>query len=167
MTTKHIDIAPVTPSNFEVFFSLIVSLANYEKLTPPDDSAKKRLKADAFSESPRYFSSLILFEQKPSGYIIYFETYSSFLAKPTLYLEDLFVLPEYRKLKLGLTAFQFLVKEAERRGCGRIEWQVLDWNQIAIDFYEKLGAKRMKEWYSYRLEENDLIRLEKELKSIL
>jgi GNAT superfamily N-acetyltransferase len=166
MTAQKIHITPVTPNNFEAFFSLIVALADYEKLSPPDEAAKERLRHDAFSEKPRYFASLILYKEKPAGYIIYFETYSSFLAKPTLYLEDLFVLPEFRKMKLGVTAFQYLIGEAQRKNCGRIEWQVLDWNQLAIDFYEKLGAKRMNDWYSYRLTEQDFSRLEKELKLI-
>ena len=80
-----------------------------------------------------------------------FESYSSFLALPTLYLEDLFVLPEFRKMKAGYFLFHAVAREARRRGCGRMEWTVLDWNAPAIEFYRRLGAKHMKEWHLYRL----------------
>ena len=85
------------------------------------------------------------------GYAIVFETYSSFLALPTLYLEDIFVLSEYRRHGIGLKLFRYCCAEARRRGCGRMEWVVLDWNKSAIRFYNRLGAKRMKEWQLYRL----------------
>ena len=87
----------------------------------------------------------------PVGYAIILETYSSFLALPTLYLEDLFVLPEYRGRKAGLALFEEVRAEAQRRGCGRIEWTVLDWNQLAIDFYTRLGGEHLKEWQLYRI----------------
>jgi ABC-type dipeptide/oligopeptide/nickel transport system permease component len=90
------------------------------------------------------------------GYAITFETYSSFLALPTLYLEDLFVIPEARGSGAGRAAFRHLAAEALRRGCGRMEWAVLDWNALAIGFYERLGAQRLSEWYTYRLTADQL-----------
>ena len=90
-------------------------------------------------------------EGEALAYAITCETYSSFLARPTLYLEDLFVRPEARRLGIGHACFRFLAAEALRRGCGRMEWVVLDWNELAIDFYEGLGARHMREWYTYRL----------------
>ncbi|HUR37934.1 MAG TPA: GNAT family N-acetyltransferase, partial [Planctomycetota bacterium] len=88
---------------------------------------------------------------KPVGYAIYFFTYSSFLARPTLYLEDIFVLPEQRRLGLGGAFFKALLAEARREGCGRMEWVVLDWNTPAHRFYRKLGARLLDDWNTYRI----------------
>jgi len=95
------------------------------------------------------------------GYALYFYTYSSFVAKPSLYLEDLFVLEEYRKGGVGFALFRRCVREAISKGCGRMEWAVLAWNEKAIKFYEKLGAKRLSDWYVYRLDERALQRTPK------
>jgi GNAT superfamily N-acetyltransferase len=95
----------------------------------------------------------------PAGYTFVFETYSTFLALPTLFLEDLFVLPEYRSRKAGSALFRAMVREAHDRGCGRMEWSVLDWNQLAIDFYERYGARRLREWQSYRLLRADMAQI--------
>jgi GNAT superfamily N-acetyltransferase len=93
------------------------------------------------------------------GYAFVFETYSTFLALPTLYLEDLFVLPEYRGRKAGYALFRHCAEEALRRGCGRFEWAVLDWNRPAIEFYERLGAKHLHDWLIYRLDREGMERL--------
>ena len=87
------------------------------------------------------------------------ETYSSFLALPTLYLEDLFVLPECRGKKAGYELFRAMVAEARARGCGRMERTVLDWNELAISFYRRSGARYMKEWHLYRLVKEDMERI--------
>jgi GNAT superfamily N-acetyltransferase len=87
----------------------------------------------------------------PVGYAIVFETYSSFLAKPTLYLEDIFILPAHRGKGIGLKLFRHCVAEAKRRRCGRMEWCVLDWNKNAVRFYDTYGARQMKQWLLYRL----------------
>lgn len=152
-------IKKLSEEDFEAFFSLIVALADYEKLTPPDLDAKARLKRDAFSARPKFEAYLAFLNGAPVGYAIIFETYSSFLAKPTLYLEDLFVLPSARKQKVGFGLFKFLIKLAVERGCGRMEWQVLNWNQLAIDFYERLGATHQQNWLPYRLTEEQLSNL--------
>ncbi len=109
-----------------------------------------------FSSPPRIHAFLGEYEGFAAGYAFVFETYSSFLALPTLYLEDLFVLPAFRGKKLGYALFTAMVAEAYRRGCGRMEWSVLDWNRLAIDFYETLGAKELKEWRVYRLLRTDM-----------
>jgi GNAT superfamily N-acetyltransferase len=103
------------------------------------------------TEHPRFDAYLAEIDGVAAGYAFVFETYSSFLALPTLYLEDLFVLPEYRKRKAGYALFSAMLNEAYRRGCGRMEWTVLDWNQLAIDFYKRFGATHMREWHLYRL----------------
>lgn len=146
-----IRIRPAERADAETFLTLVDALADYEKLARPTPEARERLVRDAFGERPRIGVHLLELEGRAVGYTITFETYSSFLALPTLYLEDLFVLPEARCHGVGRAAFRFLAGEAVRRGCGRMEWQVLDWNQLAIDFYERAGARRMSDWYTYRL----------------
>ncbi len=144
-------IRPAVAADAEVFLSLVDALADYEKLERPSPEARERLLRDGFGDAPRFQPYLAELEGRPVGYAITFETYSSFLALPTFYLEDIFVLPEVRRHGVGGALFRYLVAEAVRRGCGRMEWAVLDWNQLAIDFYERLGARRMSEWYLYRL----------------
>lgn len=112
-----------------------------------------------FSSPPRIEAFLATLEGMPVGYALVFETYSSFLALPTLYLEDIFILPDHRRRGIGERFFRVLVTEAHRRGCGRMEWTVLDWNQLAIDFYRKIGAREMKEWKTFRLVREDMERL--------
>ena len=152
-------IRKATRNDADAILSLVDALAEYEKLTPPNAVAKERLIDDMSSEHPRFDAYLAELDGQDVGYAFVFETYSSFLAMPTLYLEDLFVLPEYRKRKVGYTLFSAMVKEAHRRGCGRMEWAVLDWNQLAIDFYNHLGATHMKEWHLYRLLQEDMERI--------
>lgn len=146
-----IRVRPAIAADAEVFLSLVDALADYEKLERPTPEARERLLRDGFGAAPRFRPYLAELEGRPVGYAITFETYSSFLALPTLYLEDVFVFPEARGRGVGRAFFRLLAAEALRRGCGRMEWTVLDWNQLAIDFYERLGARRMNEWYTYRL----------------
>jgi GNAT superfamily N-acetyltransferase len=143
----------------DTLLRLIRGLAEYEKLPPPDAGAHARLIRDLFSETPRIEAYLVEDGGTPAGYALVFETYSSFLALPTLYLEDIFVLPEFRSRKLGYALFKAMVAEAHRRGCGRMEWAVLDWNRLAIDFYQRLGARHMKEWQLHRLGRDDMERI--------
>ena len=149
--TIELVIEPVTADNFNDFIFLIEKLAEYEKLTPPDDEAKARLKVDGLSDNPKYEAFLGKLGDDYIAYIIYFFNYSSFLALPTLYLEDIFVLKEYRRRGFGMKLFNFCREQAKERGCGRIELCVLTWNEPAIKFYEKTGADRL-DWYFYRLD---------------
>jgi GNAT superfamily N-acetyltransferase len=136
-----------------IFLSLIDALADFEKLKRPTRAARTRLLRDAFGKRKR-FDALLAFEgPNAAGYAIFFETYSSFLALPTLYLEDIFILPGHRTHGIGRKLFTRCVAEAKRLGCGRMEWVVLDWNRNAIRFYDHLGARQMKEWLPYRLEQ--------------
>lgn len=135
----------------KAILGLVDALADYEKLDRPTAKARERLVRDLFGPVPRLECWLVFFDGTPAGYAFAFEAYSSFLALPTLYLEDLFVREEYRGRKAGYALFQHVLKEARRRGCGRMEWTVLDWNQPAIDFYEKLGGEWKKEWKLYRI----------------
>jgi GNAT superfamily N-acetyltransferase len=135
----------------QAILTLVEALADYEKLTPPTPDARERLVADLFGPKPRLECWLAFLDGYPVGYAFAFETYSSFLALPTLYLEDLFVMPEYRGRKAGYALFTAVFEEAKSRGCGRMEWSVLEWNQLAIDFYERLGGVHMRDWQLYRI----------------
>lgn len=149
-------IRAATPADAPAILSLVLGLAAYEKLDPPDAAAQERLIRDMFTTPPRIQAFLAEIDGTPAGYAFIFETYSSFLALPTLYLEDLFVLPEFRSRKAGYALFTHVVAEAHRRGCGRMEWSVLTWNRLAIDFYVRLGAKHLSDWAVYRLTRPDM-----------
>ena len=136
----------------KTFLTLINALADYEKLKRPGAEARRRLIRDGFGKQKRFDAYLAFWEKEPVGYAIIFETYSSFLALPTLYLEDIFISPDYRSQGIGWKLFRKCLGEAARRGCGRMEWVVLDWNKPAIRFYEKIGAKRLSQWLIFRLE---------------
>jgi GNAT superfamily N-acetyltransferase len=144
----------VKEDTFDDFLSLIDKLAEYEKLASPTKEAKKRLRHDCLSDKPKYEAFIAKVGDKPVSCIIYFFTYSSFLALPTLFLEDIFVLNEYRRQGIGQKMFDFIKETAKREGCGRIEFTVLKWNKSAQEFYEKNRAKRL-EWFLYRLVKED------------
>ncbi len=140
------------------FVGLVRELAKFEKLEPPNEEGEKRLLTDVFDKK-RLGLFVAADGRELVGYALYFFTYSSFLAKPTLYLEDLFVLESHRKKGAGFALFRRCVDEAVSEGCGRMEWSVLDWNERAQKFYEKLGARRLREWRVYRLDEAGLAKV--------
>jgi len=144
------------------FIDLILALAKFERLDPPSADGRKRLVDDVFR---RKRANLLVASDggRLVGYALYFYTYSSFVAKPSLYLEDLFVLQDYRKRGVGFALFRECVNIAVAQGCGRMEWAVLTWNEKALRFYEKLGARRMADWYVYRLDEQALRKVPKSL----
>ncbi len=148
-------IEPVTPANFPELVRLIAGLAAYEHLDPPDEAARERLFADAFSDPPRYEAYLAIADGVPAGYVTFYLTYSTFLARPSFYLEDIFVREEFRHRGIGGELFSFCRGVARERGCGRMDWQVLTWNDPAIRFYEQAGGKRL-EWFSYRIGREEL-----------
>jgi GNAT superfamily N-acetyltransferase len=147
----RLSIRPLTRGRAGEFLSLVDALADYEKLDRPDAAAKRRLVRDCTGRKPRFECLLAFSGPTAAGYAVFFETYSTFLARPTLYLEDLFVLPERRGEGIGLRLFRACVAAARRRGCGRMDWTVLDWNTSAAGFYGKLGATHLREWHLYRL----------------
>jgi GNAT superfamily N-acetyltransferase len=148
---EELIIEPINPQNFDDFLLLIDKLAAYEALTPPDKDAKRRLRADGLSKKPKYEAYVGKINGKSIGYIIFYMTYSSVLAKPTLYLEDIFVVSEHRRTGVGQQFLQFLATTAKQRDCGRIEWHVLNWNKPSIQFYEKYHAHNLSTWVLYRL----------------
>jgi GNAT superfamily N-acetyltransferase len=140
---------------------LIIALAEFEKLTPPDAEAQRRLLEDGFGERPRFETWLAFCPEvsEPVGYALVLETYSSFLARPSLYLEDIFVLPEHRGRGAGSALLRHCIRLAHERECGRVEWTCLDWNTKAQLFYDRLGARKLSEWYLYRLTRDSIERL--------
>lgn len=156
-----IELQPLTRQHVASFCRLVVALAEFEKLSPPDEAAQARLVEDALCPKPRIevWLAFVNSDAEPCGYMILVETYSSFLALPTLYLEDVFVLPERRRSGVGSALLKKVVSLAYERGCGRAEWMALDWNVNAQQVYEqRLGAKRMNEWLLYRMTREDMKR---------
>lgn len=143
----------------EVFLSLVRALADYERLAPPDEAACARLLEDGFGDHPRFDPYLAELNGEVVAYAIVLETYSSFLARPTLYLEDLFVVPSARRNRVGTAMLEFLAREAITRGCGRMEWVVLGWNELAQSLYCKIGAEMLDEWRICRLTGDPLLAL--------
>lgn len=139
-----------------IIFTLIKELADYEKmldlLTVDEDLLRKHLFGD------NKFAEVLIAEYNtvPIGYAIFFHNFSTFTGKPGLYLEDLYVKPEYRGNCVGKAMLSHLAKIAVERDCGRFEWVVLDWNEPSIKFYKSLGAKPLNEWVTYRLEGDPL-----------
>lgn len=156
---EEIVIRPATTQDTATFLDLVDALADYESLDRPTAEARERLVRDGFGDASRFQPWLAEIDGAPVAYAITFETYSSFLALPTLYLEDLFVVPEARGRGVGKAFFRRLAAEAVARGCGRMEWVVLDWNESAIGFYERIPARRLREWYAYRLTAPELERI--------
>ncbi|MDX1582383.1 MAG: GNAT family N-acetyltransferase [Thermoanaerobaculia bacterium] len=155
----EISIRPATRADKRSFIELVEAHAAFEKMPPLTPEAKERLLHDGFGDHRRYSAFLAAMDGRDVGYAITYEAYSSFLARPVFYLEDIFVYSEARGKGFGGTMFQYLVEEAVDRGCARMEWMVIDWNENAIRFYERRGARQLSEWHSYRLEEDQLKKL--------
>ncbi|MGH7469878.1 MAG: GNAT family N-acetyltransferase [Longimicrobiales bacterium] len=153
---NRIRIRAARPNDADVLLELVDALADYEKFERPSVNARERLTRDLFGPHPRIQAYLAELNGEAVAYAITLETYSSFLALPALYLEDIFVKLDYRRHGVGRALFRFLAGEAIRRGCSRMEWAVLDWNKLAIDFYEHIGARRVAEWNLYRLSAQQL-----------
>lgn len=138
---------------------LVRGLADFERLPPPDDEAAARLVEHAFGPRPRFDVLVAEVDGAVRGYGLFFETYSTFLAAPSLWLEDLFVDPAVRGRGVGTALMREIARIAVARGCRRFEWTVLDWNARAQAFYRMLGASMLGEWQVCRLEDEPLARL--------
>lgn len=128
------------------FLDLVRALAAYEQLPPPDDDACARLCQDAFATPPRFELYVAELDGQVVAYAATFMTYSTFLARPSLYLEDLFVAPTARRRGVATAVLAHLEAEARARGCGRFEWTVLDWNVDAQALYRGIGAELLGDW---------------------
>jgi GNAT superfamily N-acetyltransferase len=151
MPASEISITPATRDDVPIIHRFVTLLAEYEKLSD-QMLATEAMFADTLFGDRAYAEVLIArYRGEPAGFALFFHNYSTWLAKPGVYLEDLFVLPELRGKGLGKALLTSLARLAKERDCGRMEWSVLDWNTPSIEFYESLGAVRMKEWNLYRL----------------
>jgi GNAT superfamily N-acetyltransferase len=139
------------PADGPAYVALVRALAEFEQLPPPDPAACERLVADAFANPPRYELWVGELDGDVGAYAVTFMTYSTFLAKPTLFLEDVFVHPRARRHGLATAILARLREEAVARGCGRFEWQVLDWNKDAQALYARIGAEEHSAWRLWRV----------------
>jgi GNAT superfamily N-acetyltransferase len=148
---SNLRIVPATESDIPVILDLIRALAEYEKLAHLVVATLESLRATLFSIKPAAEVLLAYWYDECVGFAVFFSTYSTFLAQPGLYLEDLYVKPHWRNKGIGSAMLKHLATIAMERGYGRLEWAVLNWNELAIHFYQKLGAVPMDEWTKYRL----------------
>jgi GNAT superfamily N-acetyltransferase len=153
---SHLSIRPATPADVATIFDFIKQLAVYEKLEKLVTGNVAMLHESLFGEQKSCECVVAFVGEKPVGFALYFTTFSTFLCKPGLHLEDLFVVPEARGHGYGKKLLQHLAALAQQRGCGRFEWRVLDWNTAAIEFYKSLGATIMPEWHWVRMTEKEI-----------
>ena len=146
-----IQIQPATEADVLLILQLIKALAEYERLGDQVSATEEMIRESFFGPAPHAQAVIARIDGDAVGFAIWFSTYSTFLSKPGIYLEDLFVLPHWRGQGVGRALLRHLARIAVERGCGRIEWSVLDWNETAIRFYRNIGARAMDEWTVYRL----------------
>ena len=157
--SAQISLRLATEQDIPTILRFINGLAEYEKLADQVVATEQKLRETLFGEK-RYAEVIIAeYQQHQAGFALFFHNYSTFLAKPGIYLEDLFVLPEFRGKGLGKQLLSYLAQLAVERHCGRLEWSVLDWNQPAIDFYQAQGATLLNDWRINRVTGTELIEL--------
>lgn len=155
----NFSLKPAAAADVPVILAFIKGLAAYEKLSHEVVATEESLRETLFGE--RSYAEVIIgyFEREPVGFALFFHNYSTFLGRPGIYLEDLFIKPEMRGNGFGRVMLTYVARLAHERGCGRFEWAVLDWNEPAIKFYESLGAKPLNEWIVNRVTGAALARL--------
>ena len=149
-------IKPATPEDVPVILNFIRELADYEKLAHEVIATEEILTKNFFGTNPHARVVIGYYAQQPVAFALFFYNFSTFLGKPGIYLEDLYVQPTMRGKGFGKKLLIYLAKITKEENCGRLEWSVLKWNQPTIDFYKSIGAKPMDEWDTYRLSGNDL-----------
>src|SRR5919108_3040429 len=152
-------IRPARLDDVPIILQLIRDLATYERAPDEVSATEEQLVDVLFGEKPAAEVLLASENETPVGFAVFFYNFSTWLGRPGLYLEDLFVKPEHRGKGYGRALLIDLARIARQRGCGRMEWAVLDWNEPAIQFYRKLGAKPMEEWTVFRLTQDGIARL--------
>ena len=150
-----------TVDDVGLIFDFIRQLADYEKKTDEVVTDENQLRQSLFGERRVAEVVIASFEGEPAGFALFFHNFSTFLGRPGIYLEDLFVIPTLRGHGIGKTLLSYLARLAVERGGGRLEWWVLDSNEPAIRFYERLGAQAMDEWTVYRVTGDTLVQLAK------
>lgn len=156
---EEVRIEPATVGDVPLILSLIKALAEYERLSHEVVATEAQVRESLFGAKPHAEAVIARVQSEAVGFAVWFHTYSTFLSRPGLYLEDLFVLPAWRGRGIGGALIRHLARIAVERGCGRMEWAVLDWNDPAIGFYRSIGARPMDEWTTYRLTGEVLDRL--------
>jgi GNAT superfamily N-acetyltransferase len=159
VTTPTLRIVPATEHDVPVILRMIKGLAEYERLADHVTATEEQLRATLFGPRPAAEVVIGYAGREPVGFALFFQNYSTFLAQPGIYLEDLFVVPEWRAHGFGRQLLTHLAALAVERGCGRLEWSVLDWNAPAIGFYRKLGAVPMEDWTIFRVTGDTLTEL--------
>jgi len=154
-----IEISEATERDVAVILDLIRQLAEYERLADRVTATEDQLRRTLFSARPAAEVLLAAVDGETVGFAVFFSTYSTFLAKPGLYLEDLFVKPHVRGQGIGTALLARLAQLAVERDCGRVEWTVLNWNEPSIRFYESLGAVPLNDWTAFRLTGDALTKL--------
>jgi GNAT superfamily N-acetyltransferase len=152
-------IRPATPEDSPVLFDLVLALAEYERLSHAVTGCVENLNAHLFGSRSYAEAILAELDGQVVGFALFFYTYSTLLTKPGIYLQDLFVLPQYRRQKIGTALLTYLAQRVVAEGGGRLEWSVLDWNASAIAFYEQMGATILPEWRICRVVDDSLTRL--------
>lgn len=156
---NEVRIEPADVRDVPVVLSLIEALAEYERLAHEVVATEADVRESLFGATPHAEAVVARAGTEAVGFAVWFHNYSAFLSRPGLYLEDLFVLPAWRGRGIGQALLRHLARVAVERGCGRMEWAVLDWNDPAIGFYRRIGARPMDEWTVYRLTGDALERL--------
>lgn len=149
-------IRPATPADVDLVLSFIRELAEYERLTHTLVATPASVRDALFGTRPTAEAVLAFWADAPVGFAVYFTNFSTFVGRPGLYLEDLFVRPAARRQGIGKALLAYLARTCVRRGYGRLEWAVLNWNAPAIEFYKRLGARPLEEWTVFRLDEGAL-----------
>ena len=156
---QSVRIEPAGRTDVTVLLTLIRELAAYENMSDQVIATEADLSRALFSSSPQAEAVLAWHDNEAVGFALYFHTFSTFVGKPGLYLEDLFVRPKYRRHGIGRQLLAYLAQLAVTRGCGRFEWSVLNWNEPSIKFYQKMGASPLKEWTMFRITGEELEKL--------
>lgn len=157
--TPDLQIRAATAADVPLILRLIRALADYEKLSHEVIATEPDLRATLFGAAPAAEVRIAQWQGAAAGFALFFHNYSTFLGRRGIYLEDLFVLPQMRGKGIGRALLAHVAALAVARGCGRLEWAVLEWNQPAIGFYRSLGAREMADWRIYRTDGANLAKL--------
>ncbi len=157
--SESIDIRPATPDDVPLVMRLIRELAEYERAADRVLGSEELLSDALFGNDPLAEAVIARRDGQPAGFALFYRTFSTWLCRPGMWLEDLYVSPAHRRGGVGQALLTHLAQIAVRRGYGRMEWEALDWNTPAIDFYESLGAHRLGDWAGFQLEGPSLVQL--------
>jgi len=158
-TVNDIEIRPATEADVQLVYDLILELASYEKLGDSVAGTVETLRRSLFEQKVAEALLLETADGEAVGYTIFFTNFSTFECRPGIWLEDVYVRPEHRRGGIGLAVMEHLARIAEKRGYARLEWCALEWNEPALSFYAKLGARRLDDWRMLRLEGDGIARL--------